>query len=232
MKNKIIIADIQNKIYTIRGVQIMLDKDLAELYDVETKVLNQAVKRNIERFPESFRFQLVRKEYNELLLRSQSVTSSSHGGRRYLPFVFTEQGVAMLSAVLRSKTAIKISIRVIQVFVEMKKFLSINAALFQRLENIEIKQLENEKNFEQIFKALEDKNIKPNQGIFFNGQVFDAYTFVSDLIRSAKKSIILIDNHVDDTVLTHFTKRKKEVCLTIFTKSIRSEEHTSELQSH
>ncbi|MCF6174345.1 MAG: ORF6N domain-containing protein [Victivallaceae bacterium] len=230
-KNEIIqIDNIQTRIFTIRGVQVMLDSDLAKIYNVETKVFNQAVKRNIDRFPDSFRFQLSEDEV--LNLRSQFVTSSKvshnatpkHGGRRYSPFVFTEQGVAMLSAVLRSETAVKVSIQIMQAFVEMKKFISTNADIFHRLDTIEKRQIgyqiESDKNFEQIFKALEDKSIKPKQGIFYDGQVFDAYVFIADLIKSAKNSILLIDNYIDETVLQLFTKRKKNVPLTIYTKNI------------
>jgi len=218
--NEIVKAkEIQNKIYTIRNVQVMLDSDLANLYCVETKNLNLAVKRNIERFPDNFRFQLTEKEYKSLRLQIET-SKSKRGGRRYLPFVFTEQGVAMLSAVLRSETAIKVSIQIMQAFVEMKNFISTNAGLFQRLDKVEQKLISHDENFDKVFKALEDKTIKPKQEIFFNGQIFDAYTLVSDIITTAKKSIILIDNYIDDTVLTHFTKRKKGVTFTIYTKNI------------
>ncbi len=227
------IDSIQNRIYTLRGVQVMLDDDLAEIYQVETKVFNQAVKRNSNRFPENFRFQLIENEWKLLKsqfvtstkansLRSQNVTIESQRGkhRKYLPFAFTEQGVAMLSAVLRSDTAVNISIQIMQAFVEMKKFMTNNALLFHRLEKVELKQKETDQNVLQIFNAIQEKSLKPKQGIFFEGQVFDAYAFFSDLIRSAEKSILLIDNYIDDTVLTLFTKRKPRVNLTIFTKKI------------
>ena len=225
--NIIPISNIQNLIFTIRGVQVMIDRDLADMYKVETKVLNQAVKRNLNRFPELFRFQLNDTEKKELVancdrfknLRSQSVTSRTHGGRRYLPYAFTEQGVAMLSSVLRSDTAVKVSIQIMQAFVEMKKFISVNAGVFQRLEKVEQKQIETDQKFEQIFKALEDKSIKPKQGIFYDGQVFDAYLFIADLIKSAKNSILLIDNYIDESVLQLFTKRKKNVEVNIYTKN-------------
>jgi len=202
----------------------MFDSDLANIYCVEVRVLNQAVKRNIERFPEKFRFQLSKDEHNTLLksanLKSQNVISSlQHGGRRTLPYVFTEQGVSMLSAVLRSETAIKVSIQIIDAFVEMKKFISVNAGIFQRLERVEQKQIETDQKFEQIFKALEDKSTKPKHGIFYDGQIFDAYVFVSDLIKSAKSSILLIDNFIDESVLQVFTKRKKGVAVEIYTKN-------------
>lgn len=197
----------------------MLDEDLANLYEVETKVLNQAVKRNIERFPEDFMFQLTEDEHN--LLRSQIVTSKEKkGGRRYLPYVFTEQGVAMLSAVLRSETAVKISIQIIKAFVAMRQFIASNARIFQQLDTLEIKQLETDKKIKRILSAMESKNIRPKQGIFYDGQIFDAYQFVSDIIRTAKKSIILIDNFIDDDVLTILSKKHSGVKVFILTKTI------------
>ena len=215
--------DIRSKILTIRGVQVMLDRDLASIYGVETKVFNQAIKRNADRFPERFRFQLTEEEYQ--ILRSQFVTSSSeHGGRRYFPYVFTEQGVAMLSAVLKSKTAVEVSIRLMDSFVEMRRFIQNKVPLFQRLHEVETRQykyrLETDQKFEQIFKALENGKELPKQGIFFDGQFFDAYCFISDLIRSARKSIILIDNYIDDSVLTILGKRVKGVNVTIYTKMV------------
>ncbi|MBS3158313.1 ORF6N domain-containing protein [Candidatus Woesearchaeota archaeon] len=227
--------NIKRKIYCIRGVQVMLDRDLAELYAVETKQLNRAVKRNKERFPDNFCFQLDENEYGSLKsqyvpvgegsLRFQFGTSNpDRGGRRYLPYVFTEQGVSMLSGVLRSKTAVRVSIQIINAFVAMRKFISKNAELFSRLDSVERKQLsfeiKTDNNFEKIFTAIEDKSFQKKQGIFFEGQIFDSYKFVSDLIRSADKSIILIDNYVDDSVLTLFSKRNKAVQTTIFTKDI------------
>lgn len=219
---------IENRIFTFRDQQVMIDSDLAELYQIETKVLNQAVKRNISRFPESFRFQLNDNEFNELVtgsdrfdsLRSQSVTSNKRGGRRYLPYAFTEQGVAMLSAVLRSDIAVKVSIQIMNAFIAMRKQLHSNQLLLNRLDRIELKQLEADQKFEQIFSALERKDPDPIQGIFFDGQVFDAYQFVADLVRKADKSIILLDNYVDDTVLTLLSKRKNGVKCLILTKAI------------
>ncbi len=199
-------------------MQVMSDSDLAELYQVETKVLNQAVKRNLERFPERFMFQLTEEEFE--ILRSQLVTSKKHGGRRYLPFVFTEQGVAMLATVLRSKIAIQASIQIMDAFVQMRKFLTLNAEIFNRLETVEQKQIKTDKKVSKVLNALEDKTLKSKQGIFYNGQIFDAYLLVSDIIRSAKTSIILIDNYVDDTVLKLFTKQKKNVKVIIYTNKI------------
>jgi len=223
---------IKNKIYTICDTQVMLDEDLAVLYEVSTKALNQAVKRNIERFPQNFMFQLNDIEYKNLRsqivipsdngLRSQIVTIKSKRGthRKYLPYAFTEQGVAMLSAVLKSETAVKVSIQIMEAFVAMRKFLLTNAQLFQRINKTEQKLLEHDDKFERVFSLIENKGVKPEKGIFFNGQIFDAYKFFSDIIRSANNSIVLIDNYIDDSVLTLFAKRENNVKVTIFTKGI------------
>ncbi len=226
-----ITTDIQSKIHTLRGVQAMLDSDLAQLYGTETKQLNRAVKRNIERFPEDFMFQLTEHEYkatrSQFLsladhedMRFQNATSSVHGGRRYLPYAFTEQGVAMLSVVLRSETAVKMSIQIIRAFVIMRRFIASNAHVFQRLDTLELRQLETDKKMEQVLNAIESKDIQPRQGIFFDGQIFDAYKFVSDLFRTAKESIVIIDNYLDDSVLIHLTKRKKSVRVLLLTRNL------------
>ena len=210
---------IQRKIYTIRDVQVMFDSDLATFYGIETRTLNQAVKRNIERFPSDFMFQLSKAEFDALksdeVLISQSVISKeTRGGRQKLPYVFTEQGVAMLSGVLKSETAVKMSIQIISAFVAMRKFIINNAQLFQRIDTVERRQLKHEmetdEKFEMVFDALQKDELNPKQGIFFDGQIFDAHKFVSDLIRKAEKSILLIDNYVDDNVLALFTKEEKE----------------------
>ena len=224
MENKSIIIskEIRNLIYTVRGKQVMLDSDLANLYQVETKNLNKAVKRNIDRFPVSFCFQLTDEEVENL--RFQFGTSSlSYGGRRYLPYVFTEQGVAMASAILLSDIAVKASVEIMEAFVEMRRMLISNASLFHRLDNIELKQLEADQKFEEIFKALESDKLHSEKGIFYSGQIFDAYTFVSDIIRSAKSSIILLDNYVDDTVLTLLGKRNDTVTATKKKKNISNQ---------
>ena len=212
---------IQSRIYTIRGLQVMIDNDLADIYGVEVKRLNEQVKRNTERFPTEFCFQLSEEERQNL--KSQFATSS-WGGRRTNPYAFTEQGVAMLSGVLKSETAVRTSIQIINAFVAMRRFIATNAQVFQRLGAVERKQIEykveTDQKFEQIFNAIEERSIKPKQGIFFDGQIFDAYRFVSDLFRTAKKSIIIIDNYIDDTVLTHLTKRRDTVSVTILTKII------------
>lgn len=214
--------EIEPLIYTVRGKQVMVDKDLATLYQVETKILNKAVKRNIERFPDTFCFQLTDEE-SETLRFQIGTSNAGRGGRRYLPYVFTEQGVAMLSAVLRSDIAVKVSIEIMNAFVEMRKLLITNAALFSRMDKVELKQIEADSKFEEIFRALEGGKLFSEKGIFYDGQIFDAYTFVSDIIRSAQRSIILIDNYVDDTVLTLFGKRGQSVSATIYTKSISNQ---------
>lgn len=200
---------IKNKIYSIRGLQVMLDRDLAELYGVETKRLNEQVKRNIGRFPESFKFQLSESEKNELVAKCDRFISLKHSTVN--PYVFTEQGVAMLSAILKSQIAIQTSIYIINAFVQMRKFMSNNALVFQRLDSLEQKQFKTDEKVDAILDAIESKELKPKQGIFYDGQVYDAYVFVSELIKSAKTSIILIDNYCDDSVLTLLSKRDADV---------------------
>lgn len=218
--------DIQPMIKVIRGQQVMLDSDLSALYGVETRRLNEQVKRNIERFPDDFMFQLRKEELDNLM--SQNATSS-WGGTRKLPYAFTEQGIAMLSSVLKSQTAVEVNIRIMRAFIAMRRFIATNAQLFQRLETIEYHQLEmkqhqelTDRRIDEVFKHL-DADIPPMQGIFYDGQVFDAYRFVSDLIRKAKQSIVLIDNYVDDTVLTLLDKRSEGVSATIYTQRISSQ---------
>jgi phage regulator Rha-like protein len=213
------ILHIESRIFSIRSMQIMLDSHLAELYGVETKQINRAVKRNITRFPESFMFQLKPAEWENL--KCQIGTSSlDHGGKRKLPFVFNEQGVAMLSAVLRSETAVNVSIKIIETFVEMRKWKQANQQLYYRIDKLESKQIENEDKFDRIFNVMEKINEFPAQGIFFQGQIFDAYQWVSELFRSAKHSIIIIDNYIDDTNLIQLQKRTKGVKAFIFTSII------------
>ena len=216
-KQLVEIKNIQKSIFTIRGIQVMLDKDLADLYGVKAIRLREQVKRNIKRFPDDFMFQLTNEEV-EFMVSQNAIPSKQHLGG-HLPLVFTEQGISMLSAVLKTEMAIDVSLRIIRAFVEMKKFISENANIFQRLDNIEQKQVISDKKFDRLFKALEDKSIKPKQGIFYDGQVFDAYVFVADLVKSAKKSILLIDNYIDESILQLFTKRKKSVTVDIYTKN-------------
>jgi hypothetical protein len=208
--------EIQSRIFTIHSLQVMIDSDLAQLYQVDTKVLNQAVKRNIERFPEKFRFQLSQPEKQELVTNCDRLKNLKHS--TVLPYAFTEQGVSMLSAVLRSKIAIQVSIQIMDAFVGMRKFIATNAAVFQRLDKVEQELLITNTRLDKVFVAIEAKEITPKQGIFYDGQIFDAYVFVSDLIKSAKKSIVLLDNYVDETVLTLFGKNQK-IDTIIYTKN-------------
>ena len=223
---------IKNLIYVIRGQQVMLDSDLAMLYQVETKVLNQAVKRNITRFPEKFRFQLteiellnlksqfVTSSLQEDALRSQFVTSKGKGGRRYFPYAFTEQGIAMLSAVLRSDVAIQVSIQIMDTFVAMRRFIASNALMFEKINELEVKQLEFRKitneRFDKIFRYISEQEEVP-QKIFFAGQIYDAFSLLISLIRKAEKKIILVDNYVTIETLNILAKKKSGVAVTIYT---------------
>jgi hypothetical protein len=241
MSNKLAISQqqIENRIFTVRGGQVMLDSELAEIYQVETRALNQAVKRNADRFPEDFMFQLTTTEWEMLQsqiressltsqnvilenanLKSQNAALKDQRGkhRKYLPFVFTEQGVAGLSGVLKSEIAAKVHVAIMRAFVAMRKLIQDNQLLFARLDSIERKQLETDHKFEQIFKALESKDAIPQQGVFFDGQVFDAYQLTSRIIRSAKQSVVLIDNYIDESTLTHLAKKKKGVTVLLLTK--------------
>jgi phage regulator Rha-like protein len=218
MDTEITIADdIKSKIFTIRGLQVMIDRDLAELYGVETKALNQAVKRNSDRFPNEFMFRLNNQEKDELVTNCYRLQNLKHSSRN--PFSFTEQGVAMLSGVLKTTTAVNISIMIIKSFVSMRKFLIENASIFQRLDRIELKQLESEQKFEILFDAIESKKLLPTQGVFFDGQIFDAYELASKIIRSATKSIILIDNYIDKTTLALLSKKEKGVKVLLLTNN-------------
>ena len=212
------IDQVKSHIYSIRGTEVMLDRELAQLYGVETKVLNQAVKRNIQRFPERFMFQVSPEEWDSL--KSQIVTSNKgRGGDRYLPYVFTEQGVTQLSTILRSKTAIEVSIRIMDAFVAMRRFLSTNAGMFQRIEKVEQHQMLTDKKVELVLKRMDElaPRVTPEQ-IFATGCVWDAWSYISDLIRSANARVVLIDNFVDDRVLTLLDKRNDAVSATIYSR--------------
>jgi hypothetical protein len=217
--NELIIDEqnIQNKIYTIRNLQVMLDKDIAVLYGVKPIRLREQVKRNIDRFPEDFMFVLNDSEV-DFMVSQNAIPSKQHLGGSS-PLVFTEQGVSMLASVLKTDSAVNMSIKIIRAFVTMRKFIAQNTGIFQRLENIEMKLLKHDDHFSKIFEALESKEIQPSQGIFFEGQIYDAYAFVSDLIKRARQSIILLDNYIDDTVLTLFSKNPN-ITITIYTKTI------------
>lgn len=226
--------NIQDKIYNIRDVQVMLDRDLAVLYGVETRRLNEQVKRNINRFPQEFMFQLTKQEFEEWI--SQIATSNKETmGLRKMPFVFTEQGVSMLSAVLKSDTAVQTSIQIMSTFVNMRKFLQNNASIFQKIESIEKRQIsyeiKNDTKVDAILNAIEEKGVPQKNHIFYDGQIFDAYLFVSDIIKRAKTSIKLIDNYIDETTLILFTKRDTMVKATLYTKTI-SKQLELDLQKH
>jgi hypothetical protein len=215
---------IKNLIYLIRNQQVMLDSDLAALYQVETMVLNQAVKRNIARFPENYRFQLTKEEYEILI--SQFVISKKvdgkdgRGGRRTLPYVFTEQGIAMLSSVLRSDTAITVSLRIMDSFVEMRRFIMTNSLLFEQIKSVEFRQLEYEKktdaNFEKVFDYISSHE-ESNQKVFFDGQIYDAFSLIASLIKKADNEILLIDNYVDLVTLNLLSKKNSCVPVNIYT---------------
>lgn len=212
---------VETRIITIRGHQVIIDRDLASFYGVETKTLNQAVKRNIERFPVYYRFQLTKEETDEVVTNCDHLSVLKFSPNR--AYAFTERGVAMLSAVLHSPKAVKVSIRIMDAFVAMRHFLISNAQVFQRLDRIELKQLETDHKIEQVFEKLEEKTIAPKQGIFFDGQIYDAYEFICRLIKGAKDRIVLIDNYVDDTVLTMLDKREACVSATIYTQRISAQ---------
>ena len=219
---------IENRIFTIRGKQVMFDRDLAEMYQVEVKRLNEQVKRNIDRFPETFRFQLNSQEKDELVANCDRFESLKHSTVN--PYAFTEQGVAMLSAVLRSDIAVKVSIQIMNAFVELRKLVGQETLQHLRLSSIENKLIEHDQKFNKLFSALENNKL-PQRGVYFDGQVYDAYQFVSDVIKNAQSSIILIDNYIDDSILTLFSKRKKNVTATIYTASI-SKQLRLDLEKH
>lgn len=219
MEDNVIVSEttIQNKIYSIRSTQVILDRDLADLYGVKSIRLREQVKRNINRFPNDFMFQLTNDEV-DFMVSQNAIPSRQHLGGS-LPYVFTEQGVSMLSSVLKSKIAVDTSISIVRAFVKMRRVISNNAIIFQRLDMLENYQKKRDSRLDKVLDAIEDKTIKPKQGVFYDGQVFDAYIFVSGLVKDAKKSIVLIDNYIDESVLTLFSKNQN-VDITIYSKNI------------
>ena len=205
---------IEKMIYEIRGKQVMLDSDLARLYECKngTKDINKAVKRNIERFPTNFMFQLTDDEYN--YLRFQIGTSNIKGGRRYKPYVFTEQGVAMLSSVLRSETAINISIKIIDAFVTMRKYISTNLLEQKYINNLVLEDHDKIKALEDSFSKLEEK--RKSTEIYFNGQIYDAYSKIQEIFKCANKSLVIIDAYADNTILDII--KRLNINVTIITK--------------
>lgn len=222
MSNEITAKTIEAKILTIRNQQVMIDRDLAELYGTETKVLNQAVKRNIERFPEDFMFALDKSEKDELVTNCDRFETMKHSS--VMPYAFTEQGVAMLSSVLKSPTAVEVNIQIMRAFVAMRHFLQNNAKVFSEINTIKkqlldtnVHQKETDKKVEELFDLIDKYNVKDTQGIFFQGQIFDAYAKFESFIAQAKQEIILIDNYVDLSILQRLAKKKKNVNVVIYT---------------
>ncbi len=216
--------NIKSLIYTIRGKQVMLDSDVARLYEYKTKVLNLTVKRNLERFPEEFCFQITENELDSLRFQIETSNKTNYnsknirGGRRYLPYVFTEQGIAMLSGILQSKIAIKMSINIIKAFVEMRKFIINNAYVFQEISDMKTKLLEHDKKFDTVFNELQkDKETEFKQKIFFKGQIYDSYSLIIDIIKTAKSKILIIDNYIDDSILKMLSKKNENVEVVILT---------------
>ena len=223
---------IENKTYTIRGVQVILDRNLAELYGVETKRINEAVKNNLDKFEDEFFFELTDDEFYHL---QSKFSTTNFSKTRVNPKVFTEQGVYMLATILKSKIASQTTVLIIRTFASMRKFLLLNASIFQRLDTLEVKQIQNklesDQKFNQIFDAIEEKGTPQKQHIFYDGQIFDAYLFVSDIIKSAKISIRLIDNYIDETTLILFSKRDANIAMTVYTKTI-SKQLELDFQKH
>lgn len=209
--------EIKNLIYTIRGKQVMLDSDVAKLFKYKTKDLNRNVRNNIERFPEYYCFQLTEEEYKSLRCKNFTLNKNGRGQhRKYMPYAFTEYGITMLAGLLKSEVAVNVSIKIVNTFIEMRKFLMANGQLFERLTNVEYKLLEHDKKFDKVFDQLQnEENIK--QKIFFEGQIYDAYSLIIDIIKKANKKILIIDNYIDDSVLKMLAKKNKNVEVVILT---------------
>ena len=213
-------SNIRNLVYMIRGQQVMLDSDLAYLYKVETGALNRAMKRNAERFPDDFCFQLTKSEYENLKCQIGISSGSTHGGRRKLPYVFTEHGISMLASILHSEVAVQTSIKIMRAFSEMRRFIANNAMLFEKISSIELKQLEYQKStderFDRVFQYIDD-HAETEQKIFFDGQIYDAFSLLISLVRKAEKEIILVDGYVDINTLNILSKKNKDVKVICYT---------------
>ena len=208
--------EIKILIYNIRGKQVMLDSEVAMLYHYETKNINKAMKRNIERFPEDFCFQLTKEELGKTWFHFGTTSELKYRSEKYLPYVYTEQGISMLAGILKSDIVINVSINIIRAFIEMRKFISNNAQVFERLTNVECKLLELDKKFDKVFNELQhEENIK--QKIFFDGQIYDAYILIVKIIKKAKRKILIIDNYIDDSILQLLTKKNTDVEVVIIT---------------
>lgn len=211
---------IKDLIYTVQGKQVMLDSDVAMLYHYTTKNVNKAMKRNIDRFPEDFCFQLTESEAKNLRFQNgtSSLETENYGGRRYLPYAYTEQGISMLAGILKNEIAVQVSINIMRAFVEMRKFIANNGQVFDRLTKVEYKLLENDKKFDAVFNELQkDKEIEFKQKIFFKSQIYDAYSLIIDMIKMAKTKILIIDNYIDDSILKMLSKKNKNVEAVILT---------------
>ena len=221
--------EVRERIQIVRGIAVMIDRDLATFYSVDTKRINEQAKRNIERFPERFRFQLTDEETEQLVAFCDRFKSLKHSTVN--PYAYTEQGVAMLATVLKSKTAVDVSIDIIDAFVEMHRLLATNTEVSQRIESLEYRQLKTEHKINELFQFIENQEKAPTQGVFFDGQIFDAYVFAADLIKSAKESIVLIDNYIDESVLLLLSKRETGVSARIITRQI-SQVLSTDLDKH
>ena len=215
--------DIKNLIHTIRGKQVMLDSDVARLYQYETKNINKAMKRNIERFPEDFCFQLTKKEIDEMWFQFGTTSKNDnlkYRSEKYLPYAYTEQGISMLAGVLKNDIAIQVSISIIRAFIEMRKFIANNSNMLNRLTTVEYKLLEHDKKFDEVFNELQKNQEKEfKEKIFFDGQIYDAYSLIIEIIKSAKSKILIIDNYIDDSILEMLTKKKEDVKVIILTSN-------------
>ena len=209
--------NIKRRIFTIRGKQVMLDSDLAEYFGATTGNLNRAMKRNIKRFPDNFCFQLTKTDYYEILRCQTGILELEQGKySKYLPYVYTEQGIAMLTSVLHTERAIAASISIMEAFVEMRRFIANNAALFERISKVELKQLEADKKFDRLFEYV-NTHTETNQKLFFDGQIYDAFSLLIELIQKAAQEIILIDGYVDVSTLNLLAKKQSGVAVTIYT---------------
>ena len=211
--------NIKNLIYTIRGKQVMLDSDVAMLYHYETKNINKAMKRNIDRFPEDFCFQLTEKEVKVMWFQNgTTLDNMKYRSIKYLPYVYTEQGISMLAGVLKNEIAIQVSISIIRAFIEMRRFILLNGQVFQEINDIKGQLLEHDKKFDEVFDELQRKQESEfKQSIFFNGQIYDAYNLIIDIIKKAKQKILIIDNYIDDSILKMLSKKNKDVEVVILT---------------
>lgn len=222
MENEIQIINnegIKNLIYTVRGKQVMLDSDVAMLFEYETKDLNRNVKNNIERFPEYYCFQLTEEEYKVLRCKNFTLNKKGRGQhRKYLPYVFTEYGITMLAGLLKSEVAINMSIRIVNTFIEIRKLIVSKGNIYDRITNVEYKLLEQDEKFDIVFDQLQSKKEQEfHQKIFFDGQIYDAYSLIIDIIKTARNKILIIDNYINDSVLKMLAKKNKEVEVVILT---------------